>query len=166
MKDPGCLACGGEIEKQPLGGQWVWTCQNGCMHPLLTGVSIESDIRPFEVAAIPDGHSVNTGVFGEPLADALVPGAKVYMPFILYHFIGCTWGACYVMVFQNVIQPHLDCVHVLDYVLRSPVVRDDNAAAGAPKMYADLYSHLSRVNSPSVRDYVNTQFATRFDTHV
>jgi hypothetical protein len=166
MRDPPCLKCGGDLCKGMLADQWVWTCQNGCNQSVFTGVHVKKDIRPFEAAAIPDGRSLNTGAFGEPLVERLVPGAKVYMPFILYHFIGCTWGTCYVMLFQNVIQPHLDCVDALEYVLKTRVVSDEAVPPYAPKMYAELYTYLNQVKSPAVREYVRTQFGARFDKAV
>lgn len=84
------------------------------------------------------------------------------MPFILSHFISCTWGPCYQTLYRKLLVPHLESVPVLDYVLRSPVVYDARATLidgiSTPKMYPELYSYLMRVRSAEIRDYLLLTF--------
>lgn len=85
------------------------------------------------------------------------------MPFVLYHFVECTWGACYNSIYFNLLVPHLDSTAVLDYVLRSRVIRGiEEVADGVPKpkMYGELHSRLMGVKSPVIRQYLAAAFDT------
>jgi hypothetical protein len=169
-------------------GYYAWACKSGCLPTLITAVRLEEDLAPFERAALVARDTKPTTslldlldsdqvagwepsgphdfVFlAEPLDPACIPGVKIYMPFILYHYIECAWGPCYSSLFANVIRPHLESVEVLEYVLRSPVVRDDtgqHTLQDGPKMYRELYDQLSRVRSPDIRRYLADTFGSRY----
>jgi hypothetical protein len=162
--NPKCLKCGGELlllkENVPT---YSWQCANKCMPLVDTGVALSEDINPFELVGIKDGK-VFEPFFTRPLHSSHIPGAKVYMPFVLYHFIECTWGACYNSIYLNLLVPHLNSVSVLDYVLRSPVVQSDSQFAedsSQPKMYGNLYSRLLGVESTDIKKYLAETFRTR-----
>ena len=60
--------------------------------------------------------------------------------------------------------PHFDSVAVLDYVLRTPIVRGENILTdGIPeaKMYGQLLSRLQEVKSPKIQEYLLKQFGHR-----
>ena len=100
-------------------------------------------------------------VFTKPLPPRHVPGAKVYAPHILTHFIACTRGGCYNSIYQNFVVPCFDSAAVLDYVLRTPVVHGDTVLEDgipAPKMYPELLSRLRGIRSQKIQQY----FAQRF----
>ena len=83
------------------------------------------------------------------------------MPFIFYHFIECTWGACYNSIFFNLLVPHLDSAAVLDYALRSPVIHGTAEVVEGvpkPKMYGQLHSRLMGVKSSIIREYLVDTF--------
>lgn len=159
----------------------------GMLPVLVTDVRLDEDVTPFERAALrardrkpptslpglldPDsagewepGGPHDFVVLAAPLDPTCIPGARTYMPFILYHYIECTWGPCYSSLFAHVIRPHLASVEVLEYVLRSPVVRDDMSEANRPdepRMYRELYHQLRQVRSATVRRYVTETFSRR-----
>lgn len=87
--------------------------------------------------------------------------AKVFMAQILYHFIECGRGGCYNSLYSNVLVPHLDAPEVVDYVLRSPIVRNSpevqNAKSGA-KLYPELGHRLRGVASSRIQAYLNEHF--------
>ena len=93
MRKPSCLICGGELL---LGlndhGNYSWRCSRACS-PLDTAVPSGRDIAAFENTTVVSGR-VDYSRFTRPLSPKLIDGAKVYMPFILYHFIECGWGPC------------------------------------------------------------------------
>ena len=85
------------------------------------------------------------------------------MPQIFYHYIECTWGACYNSLHPNCIVPYLDSVDVVDYVLRSPVIHDignvARSSTGA-RIYPELADRLKEVCSPAVVEYVRKNFSS------
>lgn len=158
---PDCIQCRAELELLAEGGEcYTWRCTNGCSPDLDTGVPLEADISAFQRYAIRKGEFQFSSVV-RSLPEALVPGAKVYMPQILYHFIECTWGGCYNSIYQNCIVPYLDCPAVVDYVLRSPVIDSSSdlmpGETGA-RIYGDLFHRLRGVSSPRIADYLNQTF--------
>ena len=133
---------------------------NDSLPPIDTGVALREDITPFEQVGIKDGQ-IYTPLFTRPLNTGHVPGAKVLMPFILYHFIECTWGACYNSIYFNLLVPHLDSAVVLDYVLRSPVVNGISEVVDGlsrPKIYGELSSRLFGVKSLTIHQYLVETF--------
>lgn len=161
--NPACLKCGRELLLLREGVvNYSWQCATKCLPPIDTGVAASDDLSSFERDGLADGQ-ISTSLFTRPLHASLVPGAKVYMPFILYHFIECTRGACYNSIFFNLLVPHLDSVPVLDYVLRSPVVRGLSEMSDdvpKPKMFGDLYARLMNVKSPVIQRYLTETFGT------
>jgi hypothetical protein len=142
-------------------GHHAWHCGSECSPPVDTKVPVSQDIQPFRRAGLSASGGLHTAFFTRPIQAVFVPGTKVFMPFIVHHFIACTWGACYMSLFRNAIVPHLDTVEVLEYVLRSSVVVDDTADVQSRppvKMYAELYRYLGQVESPAVREYLISQF--------
>jgi hypothetical protein len=95
------------------------------------------------------------------MTQSRIATAKVFMGQILYHFIGCTWGGCYNSLYSNVLIPHLDAPEIIDYVLRSPLVKDgpgvQKAKSGA-RLYPELRYRLNGVVSPRVRAYLEEHF--------
>jgi len=158
---PTCLKCSGELSLLREGlANYSWQCASKCLPPIDTGVALSEDIIPFEQAGLKD-NEIFTPLFTRPLPMHLVAGAKVYMPFVLYHFIECTRGACYNSIYFNLLVPHLDSVSVLDYVLRSPVVHGDSEISAdipRPKMFDDLCSRLKAVKSPVIQRYLAENF--------
>ena len=123
-------------------------------------MALPEDITPFEQAGIKDGQ-IYTPLFTRPLHTGHLPGAKVYMPFILCHFIECTWGACYNSIYFNLLVPHLDSAVVLDYVLRSPVVHGISEVVDGlskPRIYGELKSRLLGVKSLTIHQYLAETF--------
>jgi hypothetical protein len=109
---------------------------------------------------VKDGQIV-TPLFTRPFHSSIVPGAKVYMPFILCHSIECTGAACYNSIYLNLLVPHLDSVAVLDYVLRSSVVHGDAEVVDGvskPQIYGELRSRLMDVKSSTIHQYLADTF--------
>jgi hypothetical protein len=161
MKYPECLVCGGELDQIRFDWVFAWQCRRHCQTPMSTGVTATEHIADFERAVV-SGSTVDTGLFEHPLQAEHVSGAKVYMPFLLYHFISCGWGPCYMSLYNHVIVPHLDSVEVLDYVLRSRVVTDPAVSDQQPKMYGELYEFLMQVESKPIHQYLFSQFGSRY----
>jgi hypothetical protein len=141
---------------------YKWECPKHCLPPIDTGVSIGQqldDLRPDESGTV----EFNASHFFPPMTPSRIATAKVFMPQILYHFISCTWGGCYNSLYSSVLVPHLDAPQVLDYVLRSPAVRDgpgvQEADSGA-RMYPELRRRLEGVASLRVRAYLEEHFPT------
>jgi hypothetical protein len=155
--NPTCLKCGGELLLLHEGvTNYSWQCAKKCLQPIDTGVALDEDIRPFEQAGLKDGE-IFTPLFTRPMRPDHVPGAKVYMPFILYHFIECTRGACYNSIYFNLLVPHFDCAVVLDYILRSPVIHGDSQTTNdilKPRIYSELHSRLMNVESSIIHQYL------------
>ena len=85
------------------------------------------------------------------------------MPFIFYHFVECTRGACYNSIYFNLLVPNLDSAAVLDYVLRSPVIQgipEVVDGVSKPRMYGELHSRLMSVKSPIIRQYLADTFGS------
>lgn len=162
---------------------YAWQCPNRCLPPVETGVSTSESLVPFEGAAVAGFESSSassvdsrsnelmltvcslilsgSAVFTKPLPPHFVPGAKVYAPHILTHFIECTRGGCYNSIYQNFLVPHFDSASVLDYVLRTPVVRGDTVfedGIPAPRMYPELLSRLCGIRSPKIQQYLVHRF--------
>ena len=179
-----CLKCGQPmslLRKPP--SNYAWLCPDQCRPPVETGVLITESTASFERTVLA-GHQSRFAEFvdscsndmtvavcslilsGSPsvarsLPPRHVPGAKVYAPHILIHFIGCTWGGCYNSIYWNFLVPHFDSVAVLDYVLRSPVVVGDTVLEdGIPvaKMFPELLSRLRSIRSPYIQQYLAHQF--------
>lgn len=84
---------------------------------------------------------------------------KVQMVEILNHFIECTWGAHYNTLFDRIIKVYLDDPTVLDFVLKSEVIKKDiiNGKSGA-KMFPMLFEYLKTVNSQRIQNYLDDEF--------
>jgi|SRR5208337_1946509 len=154
---PTCLKCGGELLLLREGvTNYSWQCAKKCLHPIDTGVALGEDIKLFEKAGLKDGE-IFTPLFTRPMQPNHVPGAKVYMPFILYHFIECTRGACYNSIYFNFLVPYLDTVAVLDYILRSPVIHGGSETINdvpKPQIHGELHSRLMNVKAPTIHQYL------------
>ena len=155
--NPTCLKCNSELLLLREGvTNYSWQCENKCLIPIDTGVSLAEDIKPFEQAGLKNGE-IFTHLFTRPIQSDCVSGARVYMPFILHHFIECTRGACYNSIYFNLLVPYFDSVAVLDYILRSSVIHGDPKAANdvlKPKIYSELNSRLMNVKSSSIQQYL------------
>ena len=92
--------------------------------------------------------------------EIIVTEIKVQMVEILNHFICCTWGAHYSTLFDKIIKIYLDNPYVLDYVLKSEIVRDIGlrGRTGA-KIFPDLLSCLKQVNSSKIQQYLDSEFS-------
>ena len=86
----------------------------------------------------------------------------VQMIQILEHFIGCTWGAHFNTMFDELIKPYLRDSVTLDYVLRGDSVKETkgNVIRGntGAKIYPELYEYLITVNSSDIINYLETEF--------
>ncbi|MEM0519588.1 hypothetical protein [Aequorivita flava] len=87
---------------------------------------------------------------------------KVQMIDILNHFIGCTWGAHYMTLFNKMIIPYLDDPKVLQFVLKGPVINDNKGnvfrGKSGTKMYEELYFYLKRVEAERFKDFLSSEF--------
>ncbi len=165
MKNPGCLVCGDDLLLINHAEHYAWNCVHECTPPLDTGVAVSENIEAYKSRGLTKSGGLNFSFAANPVARRYGAGGKVFMPFILYHFIECSWGGCYNSLFNHVIVPDLDAVDVLKYVLRSPVVFESGHSTASllpPKMYAELYSRLVQVKSPAIREYVVSQFGARY----
>lgn len=84
---------------------------------------------------------------------------KVQMIEILKHYIECDWGAHYNTIFQRIIKVYLEDPFVLDYVLRSDVIRNVGIVGktGA-KIFPTLMFYLQQVNSSNIQNYLEVEF--------
>ncbi len=158
---PNCIRCGSNLYLVQFGVlNYSWRCVDGCKPDLDTGVPATIDISAFERYAICDGKFRVSSVV-RPLPAKLVAGVKVYMPQILYHFIECTWGGCFNSIYKNCLVPHLDSPEVVDYVLRTPVVKPcDDLLVGdnGARVYGELMSRLQGISSLAIADYLSREF--------
>ena len=84
---------------------------------------------------------------------------------ILLHYIGCTWGACCTMKFNDLIKPYLKDVELLDGILRSEVIRDRaNVIIGktGARIFDLLLYQLKMCDSMEIKDYLNKEFARQY----
>ena len=92
----------------------------------------------------------------------IVTEIKVQMIQILEHFIGCTWGAHYMTMFDELIKPYLTDSSTLDHVLRGDRIKETkgNIIRGktGAKIYPELYDCLISVNNPDIKIYLKTEF--------
>ncbi|GAB4161738.1 MAG: hypothetical protein Tsb0033_19680 [Winogradskyella sp.] len=90
----------------------------------------------------------------------IIKEIKSQMVNILKHFIECTWGSHYNTVFKRLIKPYLDNPFVLDYVLKSEIIKDKNIVIGktGAKAYPELLKYLISVDSLKIRDYLSNEF--------
>ena len=163
QRDLTCHACGNALLLLQTGApNYRWGCPQNCLPALDTGVPSSEpldELRRDESGTV----EFNGSHFFPPLTKSRVATAKVFMPKIRYHFIECTWGACYNSLYSNVLVPHLDSVAVLDYVLRSPVVRGEvilKDGNPAPKIFHELFGRLRGVQSPRIQQYLADTFQT------
>ena len=170
-----CISCGAPlVVRSPLDGNYMWQCYASedeeilrarCIAPKLdTSVSSSEDIAPFQDCVFRNGilgFSFLIESRDELLPAPLIPGAKVYMPHIVYHFVRCLWPACYLTLYRKVLVPHLDCPAVLDYVLRSNAIYqspDMVTGRSGARIYAELHHYLRGVSSCAIQDYLQTEF--------
>ncbi|WP_412561843.1 hypothetical protein [Winogradskyella sp. MIT101101] len=90
----------------------------------------------------------------------IIKEIKSEMVNILKHFIECTWGSHYNTVFKRLIKPYLDNPLVLDYVLKSEIIKDKNIVIGktGAKAYPELLKYLMLVDSLKIRIYLSNEF--------
>jgi hypothetical protein len=155
-----CIYCSGKL---CLGDRdrknYCWVCSNGCLPVLDTGVSTELDIQPFRGLVV-QKQSVAIAAASD-LGDEHAPGVRIYMPSLLYHFISCTWGGCYNGIYRNCLVPFLDSPEVVDYVLRSDVIRSshfDGNRIREPRIFRELWNRLEGVSSPRISQYLKETF--------
>jgi hypothetical protein len=143
------------------GPNYSWRCEGGCAEGIDTGVSTSSSIEFFQRGVVRDGRVDLAQLLRPPLRPEYVSGVRVYMPQLLYHFIECTWGACYNYLYLYCIAPYLDAPEVVDYVLRTPVVRASpgtrRGSTGA-HLYGELHERLRQVSCPKIDDYLRRTF--------
>jgi hypothetical protein len=137
-----------------------WQCPNYCLPSLDTGVpTIEhlDDLQPDTSGTL----EFNASHFFPPMTESRIATAKVFMAQILYHFIECTRGTCYNALYFNVLVPHLDAPEIVDYVLRSSLVRGGpgvQVGKSGARLYPELRSRLEAVMSPLIRSYLSDNF--------
>jgi hypothetical protein len=158
---PDCIHCSGHLRLSSNHvSNYSWQCEGGCSELADTGISTVFSIVSFQSYALPKGELDISKVIC-PIKPEYIPGARVYMPQIFYHFIECTWGGCYNHLYLNCIAPLLDAPEVVDYVLRSPVIHPSSdimrGSTGA-LIYDELYYRLSGVRSAKIADYLRNTF--------
>lgn len=140
--------------------RYAWECPRHCLPAIDTGVNASEPFDEFE-GAEQGNVEFNATLFWPPLSQPRVLTAKVFMPQILYHFIECRRFSCYNSILTNVLVPHLDCVDVVDYVLRSPVVHtavDVPVGKTGARIYTELWHRLNQVESTKIRQYLAENF--------
>jgi hypothetical protein len=156
-----CHNCGTPLFLTRVGTPfYLWQCPKECAPALHTGVPITEQLDDLQH----DPSSTlefNASHFFPPMTVSRISTAKVFMAQILYHFIKCTWGGCYNALYTNVLIPHLDAPDILDYVLRSSVIRDGpgvQVGKSGARLYPELRSRLQTVISPRIRSYLSENF--------
>ena len=154
-----CLKCGKatQLLRMPL-LNYAWICDDKCLPPVDTGVPAVEEIADLE------GRSPVEIIFSDKLSDVQIRTLKVYSPQVLIHFIDCYTPGCYMQIHNKFLVPHFDSVAVLDYVLRTPIVRGENILMDGipePKMYGQLLSRLQEVKSSKIQEYLLKQFGHR-----
>jgi len=139
---------------------YAWQCPQHCLPSIDTGADANERFDEFD-GAEQGNVEFNATLFWPPLTQRRVLTAKVFMPHILLHFIECRRFSCYNSILTNVLAPHLDSIDVLDYVLKSPVVRpagDMAIGRSGARIYAELRHRLDQVSSKKVRQYLAENF--------
>jgi hypothetical protein len=134
---------------------YAWVCANKCLAPVDTGVPAD------EETASTNGRSPVEILFAESLSQLQIRTAKVYAPTILIHFIDCHTPGCYEQIYRKFLVPHFDSASVLDYVLRTPIIRSEEILKDGmpePKMCAELLHRLRGIQSPRIQDYLVRRF--------
>lgn len=87
----------------------------------------------------------------------------VQMVETLTHFIICGWGAHYMFLFDTIIKDHLKDKNVLDYVLKSNIIKDKVVIVGVrgARIFPDLLKMLRQVNSVEIQEYLDREFKDR-----
>ncbi|MHA7844463.1 MAG: hypothetical protein ACX93I_14185 [Winogradskyella sp.] len=93
--------------------------------------------------------------------EKIINEIKSQMVNILNHFIECDKGWHYNAIFKCLIKPYLDNPLVLDFVLKSDVIKATNfkGITGA-KIYPELQEKLIKVDSPYIKNYLKHEFKT------
>lgn len=161
QRDLTCHTCGTPLVLMQAGvPTYRWQCPKQCLPAIDTGVPIDEPLDDLKPDA-PGTVEFNASHFFPPMTKSRVATAKVFMAQILYHFIECTWGACYNSLYSNVLVPHLDAPEILDYVLRGPAVHDtDGTRVGksGARLYPELRHRLQGITSPRIRTYLAENF--------
>ncbi len=152
-----CHHCGTELRLLREGvPNYAWECPNRCLPAVDTGVPATEQIASFDRAASQGIHRIYPECLS-PIDRSSIPGAKVYMPHLLLHFIECRRGGCYNRIYLHCLVPHLDSPQVVDYVLRSSVIYDSpdciTGTTGA-KIYSELLRQLRAVKSSVTHKYL------------
>ena len=159
---PDCIHCSRHLRLVADDGlNYWWRCEAGCAEGIDTGIPSSSSIESFQRDVLHRGR-LDMSRLLRPLPAEYVSGARVYMPQLLYHFIECTWGACYNHLYLYCIAPYLDASEVVDYILRTPVVRsskgDTRPGSTGAQIYGELDERLRRVSSPKIAEYLRRTF--------
>jgi hypothetical protein len=159
---PACIHCFGELRLTSLPeSNYLWQCEHGCAETIDTGISTSTSITSFQHFALRPNGSIKFLQLLGPLLPEHVPGARVYMPQLFYHYIECTKGGCYNRLWLYCIAPYLDSPEVVDYILRSRVIRataDARRGSTGAMIFASLYDDLRRVSNPEIADYLSRTF--------
>ena len=135
---PDCIHCSRHLRLVADDGlNYWWRCEAGCAEGIDTGIPGSFSIEAFQRDVLRRGR-LDMSRLARPLPTEYVSGARVYVPQLLYHFIECTWGACYNHLYLYCIAPYLDAPEVVDYILRTPVVRSSKGYATRFDRGADL----------------------------
>jgi len=155
-----CLKCGNATQlTRTMLPNYAWACANKCLAPVDTGVTTNVELVDLQ------GRSPVEMIFSENLSPAQIETAKVYSPQILIHFIDCHTPGCYMQIYNKFLVPYFDNVPVLDYVLRTPIVRGEEILKDGirqPKMYPQLFSYLKGLKSLKIQDYLLKIFGHQF----
>ena len=142
---------------------YQWRCPKHCLPPIDTEVPTSEHLDDLQ----PDASGTvefNASHFFPPMTKTRIATAKVFMAQVLCHFIECTYGTCYNSLYFNVLVPHLDAPEIVDYVLRSSLVRDGpgvQVGKSGARLYPELRSRLQGVTSSRIRTYLAENFHTQ-----
>jgi hypothetical protein len=135
-----------------------WKCSKcGKSIPYISEIDIDftkDDFKP-----LVDSMSDKTPVEQEAIRNEI----KVQMVDILQHFIECGRASHYNELFKSLIKPYLDNTSVLDYVLKSGLVKNDKVIIGSTraKIFPELLDYLMSVDSPKITTYLKEEFKTQ-----
>lgn len=139
---------------------YLWECPAGCSFKIDTRVPIDTPTADLCLQGVRI-EDVDINIFVCPFSENLIPIAKIYMPFILIHFIECTRGGCFMGLYRNCLEPYLDNADVLDYVLRSGVInmkKDGYLGDNGAPMYSELFGFLMRIGSSEIQNYLRLNY--------
>ncbi len=136
--------------------KFKWSC-SFCKKATIYKQQIQIDFANEDFKSIID----NLKNMSDEEQEKIINEIKSQMVNILKHFIECDKGWHYNTLFKSLIKPYLDNPLVLDFVLKSDVIKATKikGITGA-KIYPELQEKLIKVDSPNIKNYLKNEFKT------